>query len=207
MAADIQAEVRRGKGEGGGSPARAVRALRPSWRLTAKEAPPRGARLGAERQKEGALLDASRPAGSRRGGHIAVVAPSPKAPEPRRRRPAAGPWRSGPRRTAADERSVELRAGGSGGAQPARLIVAVMHGLKVTETQKSCGGLAAELAAPFYAKLRPHRQQPISGSGQENASFRTPRTQCEASCMLSDREVSPSQPYLRYSYYRLLLAC
>ena len=76
-----------------------------------------------------------------------------------------------------DERSVELRAGGSGGAQPARLIVAVMHGLKVTETQKSCGGLAAELAAPFYAKLRPHRQQPISGSGQENRGFRTARTQ------------------------------
>ncbi len=183
MAADIQAEVRRGKGEGGGSPARAVRALRPSRRLTAKEAPPRGARLGAERQKEGALLDAKRPAGPCRGGHIAVVAPSPKAPEPRRRRPAAGPRRSGPRRTAADaadERSVELRAGDWGCAQPDRLIVAVMRGLKVTETQKSCGRLAAELAAPFYAKLRPHRQQPISGSGQENRSFRTARTQWPA---------------------------
>ena len=82
-----------------------------------------------------------------------VVAPSPKAPEPRRRRPAAGPLRSGPRRTAADERSVELRAGGSGGAQPARLIVAATRGLKVTETQKSWGMLAAELAAPSYAKL------------------------------------------------------
>ena len=82
--------------------------------------------------------------------------------------------------SAADERSVELRAGGSGGAQPTRLIVAVMRGLKVTETRKSSGGLAAELAAPFYAELRPHRQPPISGSGQENRGFRTARTECEA---------------------------
>ena len=180
MAADIQAEVRRGKGEGGGSPARAVRALRPSRRLTAKEDTAVGGRLGAERQKEGALLPAKRGVGSHRGGHIAVVAPPSKAPEPRRRRPAAGPWRSGPRRTAADERSVELWAGGWGGAQPARLIVAVMRGLKVTETQKSCGGLAAELAGLICAERRPHRQPPISGSGQEKSSFRTARTQWSA---------------------------
>ena len=169
---------------------------------------PRGGRLGAERQKEGALLPAKRGVGSHRGGHIAVVAPPSKAPEPRRRRPAAGPWRSGPRRTAADERSVELRVGGWGGAQPARLIVAVMRGLKVTETRKSCGGLAAELAGRICAELRPHRQQPISGSGQENRGFRTVRTQCEpcAPALSSLVLRAPSQPGLRAPSALLLLA-
>ena len=101
-------------GEGGGR--RLTCACRagaaPFAAVDGERRPPRGARLGAERQKEGALLNAKRGVGSRRGGHIVVVAPSPKLPEPRRRRPAAGPLRSGPRRTAADERSVELRAGG-----------------------------------------------------------------------------------------------
>jgi len=166
-------------GEGGGRRLTCACRARaaPFAAVDGERRPPRGARLGAERQKEGALLNAKRGVGSRRGGHIVVVAPSPKLPEPRRRRPAAGPLRSGPRRTAADERSVELWAGGWGGAQPARLIVAVMRGLKVTETQKSCGGLAAELAGLICAERRPHRQPPISGSGQEKSSFRTARTQ------------------------------
>ena len=38
----------------------------------------------------------------------------------------------------------------------ARLIVAAMRGLKVTETRKSCGGLAAELGGLICAELRPH---------------------------------------------------
>ena len=37
-----------------------------------------------------------------------------------------------------------------------------MRGLKVTETRKSSGGLAAELAT--FLRKRPHRQQPISAS-------------------------------------------